>query len=60
MGSQFHITTDFRRFEMSKGRVLALSVALAMGLSSAAALAEGDAKAGAKIFKKRLIAERDG
>ena len=41
---------------MSKGKVLALSVALAMGLSSAAALAEGDAKAGAKVFKKRCFA----
>jgi cytochrome c len=41
---------------MSKGRVLALSVALAMGLSSAAALAEGDAKDGAKVFKKRCFA----
>jgi cytochrome c len=41
---------------MSKGRVLALSVALAIGLSSAAALAAGDAKEGAKVFKKRCSA----
>ena len=41
---------------MNKGRVLALGVALAMGLSSAAALAEGDAGNGAKVFKKRCFA----
>lgn len=41
---------------MNRGRVLALGVALAMGLSSVAALAEGDAKEGAKVFKKRCFA----
>lgn len=38
---------------MNKSRVLALGVALAMGLSSVAALAEGDAEKGATVFKKR-------
>ena len=41
---------------MNKGRVLALSVALAVGLSGAQALAEGDAEKGAKVFKKRCSA----
>ena len=41
---------------MNKGWVLALSVALAMGLSGAQALAEGDAEKGAKVFKKRCSA----
>ena len=41
---------------MKKGRVLALGMALAMGLSSVAALAEGDAKEGASVFKKRCFA----
>ena len=38
---------------MNKSRVLALGVALAMGLSSVAALAAGDAKKGASVFKGR-------
>jgi cytochrome c2 len=40
---------------MSKGRVLALGLALAMGFSGTAALAGGDAKNGAKVFKKRCF-----
>ena len=40
---------------MNKGTVLALGVALAMGLSSTTALAGGDAKKGAKVFKKRCF-----
>ena len=41
---------------MNKARFLAFGVVLAMGLSSAAAFAEGDAKNGAKVFKKRCFA----
>lgn len=41
---------------MNKARVLALGVALTMGLSSVAALAAGDATEGASVFKKRCFA----
>jgi cytochrome c len=41
---------------MNKVRTLAFGVALAVGLSGAQALAEGDAANGAKVFKKRCFA----
>jgi cytochrome c len=41
---------------MNKGKIVAFGVVLAIGLSSAAAFAQGDAKKGATVFKKRCSA----